>query len=140
MFLLLLHVRTTAQDLGLELEKRNLTKEAEVAEIVDAGLDELPGVTSSTTVLPNEELTPREVWVGGVCFSCCARLAGTCRLPFCWLGTKMSRFCLLVVGGAFFRWRILGSGVSPSTENLWLSVVQSVGHTRRQKVPAAVST
>lgn len=49
------------QDLGLELEKRNLTKEAEVTKIVDAGLDQMPGVSSSTTFLPTTELTPREV-------------------------------------------------------------------------------
>lgn len=36
-----------------------------MAEIVDAGLDELPGVSSSTTFLPNEDLTPREVGRGG---------------------------------------------------------------------------
>lgn len=49
------------QDLGLELEKRNITKEAEVTKIVDAGLDQMPGVSSSTTFLPTPELTPREV-------------------------------------------------------------------------------
>ncbi|CAM9976453.1 unnamed protein product [Scytosiphon promiscuus] len=49
------------QDLGLELEKRNITKEAEVANIVDAGLEQIPGVSSSTTLFPNSELTPREV-------------------------------------------------------------------------------
>lgn len=49
------------QDLGLELEKRNLTKEAEVTKIVDAGLEQMPGVTSSTTFLPTPDLTPREV-------------------------------------------------------------------------------
>eukprot|EP00903_Cladosiphon_okamuranus_P017509 g16127.t1 len=49
------------QDLGLELEKRNLTKEAEVTKMVDAGLDQMPGVSSSTTILPNPDLTPREV-------------------------------------------------------------------------------
>eukprot|EP00752_Nemacystus_decipiens_P003796 g3492.t2 len=49
------------QDLGLELEKRNITKEAEAAKIVDAGLDQMPGVSSSTTILPNPDLTPREV-------------------------------------------------------------------------------
>lgn len=53
------------QDLGLELEKRNLTKEAEVTKIVDAGLDQMPGVSSSTTILPNPELTPREVRAAG---------------------------------------------------------------------------
>lgn len=52
------------QDLGLELEKRNITKEAEVTKIVDAGLDEMPGVSSSTTFLPTPELTPREVRAG----------------------------------------------------------------------------
>lgn len=56
-----LHSRLHPQDLGLELEKRNITKEAEVANIVDAGLEQIPGVSSSTTVFPNSELTPREV-------------------------------------------------------------------------------
>lgn len=54
------------QDLGLELEKRNITKEAEAAKIVDAGLDQMPGVSSSTTFLPNQELTPREVGTYGL--------------------------------------------------------------------------
>ncbi|CAM9259884.1 unnamed protein product [Pylaiella littoralis] len=49
------------QDLGLELEKRNITNEAEVTKIVDAGLEQMPGVSSSTTFFPTAELTPREV-------------------------------------------------------------------------------
>ncbi|CAM9154066.1 unnamed protein product [Ascophyllum nodosum] len=49
------------QDLGLELEKRNITKKAEVTKIVDKGLEALPGVTSSTTFTPSSDLTPREV-------------------------------------------------------------------------------
>ncbi|CBJ28812.1 conserved unknown protein [Ectocarpus siliculosus] len=49
------------QDLGLELEKRNITKEAEAKKIIDAGLEQMPGVTSSATFLPSSELTPREV-------------------------------------------------------------------------------
>lgn len=53
------------QDLGLELEKRNITKEAEASKIVDAGLEQMPGVSSSTTILPTPELTPREVSKGG---------------------------------------------------------------------------
>lgn len=51
------------QDLGLELEKRNITKEAEAKKIIDAGLEQMPGVTSSATFLPSSELTPREVRV-----------------------------------------------------------------------------
>lgn len=54
-------MRVSAQDLGLELEKRNISKEAEVSEIVDAGLEALPGVSSTTTFMPNPDLTPREV-------------------------------------------------------------------------------
>lgn len=49
------------QDLGQELEKRNITKEAEATKIVDAGLEQMPGVSSSTTSFPTAELTPREV-------------------------------------------------------------------------------
>lgn len=49
-----------AQDLGLELEKRNITKKAEVTEIVENELEALPGVTSSNTFMPSSDLTPRE--------------------------------------------------------------------------------
>lgn len=38
-----------------------MSKGAEVAKIVDEGLDAMPGVSSSTTVMPTPDLTPREV-------------------------------------------------------------------------------
>lgn len=49
------------QDLGLELEKRNISSREEVSRIVDEGLDALPGVSSFNTVMPSSDLTPREV-------------------------------------------------------------------------------
>lgn len=49
------------QDLGLELEKRNISKEADVTKIVDEGLEALPGVSSTSTFVPTSDLTPREV-------------------------------------------------------------------------------
>lgn len=49
------------QDLGLELKKRNLTRDAEETKEILEGLDALPGVSASTTVLPSQDLTPREV-------------------------------------------------------------------------------
>lgn len=48
------------QDLGLELEKRNITKKPEATEIVENELEALPGVTSSNTFMPSSDLTPRE--------------------------------------------------------------------------------
>lgn len=38
-----------------------MSKGAEVAKIVDEGLDAMPGMSSSTTVMPSPDLTPREV-------------------------------------------------------------------------------
>lgn len=48
------------QDLGLELKKRNMTQDAEETKEILEGLDALPGVSASTTVLPSVDLTPRE--------------------------------------------------------------------------------
>lgn len=50
------------QDLGLELEKRNITQEMRARKRdINDGLESLPGVSSTTTVVPSAELTPRDV-------------------------------------------------------------------------------
>lgn len=55
----LLH--SALQDLELELKKRNLTQDAEETKEILQGLDALPGVSATTTVLPSQDLTPRDV-------------------------------------------------------------------------------
>ena len=48
----------------MELEKRNISKEADVTKIVDEGLEALPGVSSTYTFVPTSDLTPREASLG----------------------------------------------------------------------------
>ena len=50
------------QDLGLELQKRNITQQREATtKEIDDGLESLPGVSSATTFVPSSDLTPRDV-------------------------------------------------------------------------------
>lgn len=62
------------QDLGLELQKRNITQQREATKKeVDDGLESLPGVSSATTFVPSSDLTPRDV---SRCFRWCYRMEG----------------------------------------------------------------